>query len=301
MRFDPAEPPRPSAFWPTLCAVALGALLTAAPPGAAAVISHGLQNLAGPVLARLPVPSESTSPDEVSSDDAPVAALAREVARLRTELADGANREPDGRLVRSTWLTATTLGSASRRDAVAELLIAAVGRDAAAADAAALGGELPALDAGVDRQIGVGDLVVRDGAIVGRIAAAGRWTATVRPLTDPDFRLAVTVPQTADQANAGTEATAVLAGSGEPLGFLLHLPAARPVRVGTVVTCEAAETGGAPLPVGVVAAVDAPEADGRRAIRVRPLATLGAAAGGTVEVVRAGLNRRRVGAGEGRP
>ena len=299
MRFDSIENRRPSAFWPTLAAVALGALLTAAPPGAAAAISHALQNLAGPVLARLPAPPAPSG--DVPSDDAPVAALAREVARLRTELADGADREPDHRLVRPTWLTATTLGAAPRRGAVAELLIAAVGRDAAAADAAALGGDLPALDAGADRQIGVGDFVVRDGAIVGRIAAAGRWTATVRPLTDPDFRLAVTVPQAADEANAGGGATAVLAGSGEPLCFLLHLPAARPVTVGTVVTCEAAETGGAPLPVGVVAAVDAPEADGRRAIRVRPLATLDAAAGGGVEVVRAGLNRRRVGAGEDRP
>ncbi|MFH5804917.1 rod shape-determining protein MreC [Alienimonas sp. DA493] len=279
--------------WPTLAALALGALLAAAPPGVEVILRARLHDLAGPVLACLPaVPVPAAGSEE--NGEEPVAELAREVARLRTELARRPADDPADRLVGPLWLTAATLGTAERRGAVAELLVDRVGREAAAEDAELLSGGLPVLDAGADRQVHVGDLVVTDGAVAGRIAAAGRWTATVRPVTDADFRLAVALP------GGGEEATAVLAGDGRDGAVLLHVPTAATVAPGAVVTCEAAETGGAALPVGVVAAVEPAAADGRRRIRVRPLASL-AEAVGSVEVVRAGLNRRRVGAGGGLP
>ncbi|QDT16895.1 rod shape-determining protein MreC [Alienimonas californiensis] len=282
-------------LWPTAAAIALGALLAAAPPGVELIVRTQLHDLAGPVLSRLPA---SSAPAETA--EAPVAELAREVARLRTELAATPADAPADRLVGPLWLTAATLGTAERRGAVAELLIARVGTETAADDVALLTENLPAIDAGADRQVHVGDLVVTGGAVVGRIAAAGRWTATVRPVTDADFRLAVTVPGNA-APGGGEEATAVLAGDGDAGAVLLHVPTAATIAVGAVVACEAAETGGAAVPVGVVSAVEPAAADGRRLVRVRPLATLAGRAGGAVQVVRAGLNRRRVGSPEEQP
>ncbi|NNJ26429.1 hypothetical protein LzC2_25140 [Planctomycetes bacterium LzC2] len=276
--------PRRRGWWPTAAAIAFGALLAAAPPSVEIAVRTALHNFAGPALARFPAPTPLAAAPE-----SPVAELARELARVRTELAAQSANAPHDRLVQPIWLTAATLGTADRRGAVAELLIARFGNERTANDAAGLAGDLPAIDAGADRQIHEGDLVVREDAVVGRIAAAGRWTATVRPLTDPDFRLAVTVP-----GSAGV-ATGVLAGVGGDEPVLLHVPTSLTLAVGAVVSCEAVETGGVALPVGVVSAVESAEADGRRTIRVRPLASLDATVGETVQVVRAGLNRRRIG------
>ncbi len=255
-RFDDHSSRRSRGLWPTAVAVAVGALLAAAPPVATETVRVALHNLAGPILGRLPAATEAQTIEEV-----PLAELAAEIARLRMELAAGSTGERADRLVRPSWLTAVVFGSTERRHETAELLIAAVGREAAAADAAGLNvaglnegspDELTAIDAGADRQVAAGDLVVRDGAIVGRVAAAGRWTATVRAVTHPDFRLAVSVPGGGgSDGNAGAETTAVLAGADGTHAVLLHVPTARPVAVGAVVTCEAAETGGAAVPVGV--------------------------------------------------
>lgn len=276
-------PARPASLWPTAAAVAVGAALTLAPPAVAPAVRAALHDLAGPLLAALPAVPSSPSGGEDEGDT--VGDLAREIARLR--MARAAGDDAADRLVRPAWLAAETLGAATRRGETAALLIAAAGRPAAAEDADGLTGDLPAVDAGRDRQVRPGDLVVRGGVIVGRVAAAGRWTATVRPLSDPDFRLAVTLP------GPGAAATAVLAG-GANGPTLLHVPETFPVLVGTVVTCAAGEAGGAAVPVGTVAEVGADPADGRRTVRVRPLGTLSDDAGAAVHLVRAGLNRRRV-------
>ena len=273
-------------LWPTAAAVACGALFTALPPESDAAFRSGLTRFAGPVLALLPAPPVADEADRGAA--APVAELAGEIARLRAALAraerDAAFGGAGDPLVGPAWLTAEALGGAAGRGRVRSLLIAAVGREGAATDAAGLNGDLPAVDAGADRQVRAGDLVVRGGAVVGRVDAAGRWTATVRPLTDPDFRLVVTVPDA-----AGGESQAVLAGAGGGRCVLRHLPTRAAVRAGAVVTCGAAETGGAALPVGVVESAE----PGGGAV-VRPLAELAADATGAVSVVRAGLNRRRV-------
>ena len=298
-RFEDGPPGRGRGLWPTVAAIAVGATLIAAPPGVEIALRTLVHDAAGPALRRLPaVPfprSPNQPPEESTVESNPIGELAREVARLRTELATNAIDEPHDRLVRPSWVTAAALGSAERRGAVAELLIDAVGRDAAGADVSGLEGDLPAVDAGADRQVRGGDLVVRDGAAAGRVAAAGRWTATVRPLTHPDFRLAVILP------GGGNEATAVLAGVGEEYALLLHVPSAARIAVGSVVTCDPAETGGAAVPAGVVASIADADADGQREIRVKPLATLAEPAGGAVMIVRAGLNRRRIESAEGSP
>ena len=280
-------PGRLGTLWPTAAAVAVGVTLCVAPPGVAPAVRAALHDLAGPLLAALP-PLPTTPTEEEHGEDA-VASLAREIARLRIEKATSG--DSSDRLVRPSWLTAETLGAATRRGETAALLIAAAGHPAAAEDADGLTGDLPAVDVGRDLQVRPGDLVVSGGAVVGRVAAAGRWTATVRPLTDPDFRLAVTLP------GPGGRATAVLAGGADG-PTLRHVPDAFPVAVGTVVSCDAGEAGGAAVPVGTIAAVETDPADGRRTVRVRPLGRLSETAGEPVFLVRAGLNRRRVDAEE---
>ncbi|MEM9703822.1 MAG: rod shape-determining protein MreC, partial [Planctomycetota bacterium] len=279
-------------LWPTASAVALGAVIAVAPPGLGSVARSTMLDLAGPALVRLPaLPTRKEQ-----REPPPTAELAGEIARLRTELASRPD-EADRRLIRPQWLRAAVLGSAERRGETAALLIARFGEERAGAEAAALNGDLPALDAGADQQVGVGDLVVNGNAVVGRVAAVGRWTATVRPLADPDFRLAVTLP--GGGPNPGQTATAVLAGTGEPQPALLHLPTAATITVGAVVSCDVAETGGPALPVGVVTTIEPSDADGRRLVRIRPLAKLNQQGNqygsGEVQIVRAGLNRRRLG------
>ena len=286
--FDFSPDRRRPAWLPTAAAVAAGVLLTAAPPAADRAVRSAVLTLAGPALACLPAPA--ADPDPAA---APVAELAREIARLRAELSAGQSDGAADPLVRPAWLTVRALGAAANRGGVAELLVAAVGTEAAAADAAGLSGALPAIDAGADRQVRAGDLVVRGGAVVGRVDVAGRWTATVRPITDENFRLVVTLP--AD----GGETTGVLAGAGPGSCVLRHVPPTAGVRVGAVVTCEAAETGGAAVPVGVVERVMPRAGTEPAALFVRPLATLTPDAAGAVRVVRSGLNRRRVASARG--
>ena len=274
------DAPRRRSVLPTLAAVAAGGLLCVAPASVDDRVRMTMRDLAGPVLAALP----SVRAEPAPGDDAPaVAALAREVARLRAILAARDGGDAEDRLVTPAWLTVRTLGAAADRGRVRELLIAAEGEAAAAADAAALAGDLPAVDAGADRQVRAGDLAVRGGVVCGRVASVGRHVAAVRPVTDDAFRLAVTV--------AG--APGVLAGGAAPA--VRFLPAAAAVRAGAAVTCDPAEAGGAALPVAVVTNAEKTPA-GEWAVTVRPLATLDAA-GETVRIVRAGLNRRRVPAG----
>ena len=264
---------------PTLAVVAAGGLLGLAPATLDARLRAAAFDLVGPLLATLPVAERETTGD----DAAAVAALAGELARLRSALAAAEAGGADDRLVRPAWLAVRTLGAAANRGTVRELLVAAVGDDAAGPDGGVLNGDLPAVDAGADRQVRPGDLVVAGGAVCGRVATVGRWTAAVRPVSDDAFRLAVTVGG----------AAGVLTGGVDPA--VRFLPGAAAVRVGAAVVSDAAEAGGAGLPVAVVTTAQKTPA-GEWAVAVRPLATLDAA-GATVRVVRAGLNRRRVRSG----
>ena len=280
------RPPRPrGSLWPTLILLAGAAALAAAPAGADAAFRTAALDAAGPLAGLL----RGFAPAADDPEPPPVAALAGEVARLRSALAVAESRgAAEDALVRPSWLAVRALGSTGSRGEVADLLIAAAGSDAAAADAAGLRGDLPALDAGADRQVRPGDVVTVGNAAVGRVAAVGRWTATVRPPTDPDFRLAVRV---------GDHEGVLTGAAGGPT--VRFLPAAADVRAGQLVTTDAAEAGGAGLPVGVVTAAHKTPGGAEWVVRVRPLADL-ADARGEVNVVRAGLNRRRVAAGEPR-
>ena len=270
----------PSAL-PFLAAGLLGGVFCVAPPGLERGLRHAALDAAGPALAAVPrFPPTAGADDDGTGTSVAMAGLAREIARLRGMLAGGGG-DP---LVTPTALSARTLGAAADRGRVAELLIAAVGDDAAAPDAAVLTGDAAAVDVGADRRVRVGDLAVVGGGVAGRVSAVGRWTSAVRPVADPAFRLAVSV-----RGVAG-----VLEGGAEPA--VRFLPAAAAVRAGDAVVADGGEAGGAGLPVAVVASAERTPA-GEWAVTVRPLASLTPA--GAVQIVRAGLNRRRVPAGGG--
>ena len=107
-------------------------------------------------------------------------------------------------------------------------------------------------------------------SIIGKIAVAGRWTSTVRPVTDREFRgLAQLARKTRGGLIFGSQA--ILEGSGSPLCRLTLVPVTEPVNIGDeVYTGRRDATLPYPLYYGKVVSAKIPPGAAHWEIKVEP-------------------------------
>lgn len=90
------------------------------------------------------------------------------------------------------------------------------------------------LDQGQSLGIAPDDLVLAGRSIIGRISRTSRWTSTVQPITDPEFRGQAQIVRLLDgEAVLGAEG--ILSGSIEGACRLLHIGTTEPVAEGDLV------------------------------------------------------------------
>ena len=90
---------------------------------------------------------------------------------------------------------------------------------------------IPLIDHGEGSKLEPGLPVYAGRAVVGKIAQAGRWVSTVRPVTDPQFRGEARLARSTAQGLA-LGARGVICGTGEALCKLTWIAATEPVSVG---------------------------------------------------------------------
>lgn len=146
--------------------------------------------------------------------------------------------------------------------------------DGIAVDDIVLAGPLPLLDQGSDSQVAPDMPVLAGGCVVGRIKLSGRWTSTVEPVTDPEFRSYIRlVRPTARGPLFGAEG--LLVGNGDGTCGLELIAATEPVSVGDYVygrMPDAASMG--PLCYGRVVAAELPEGAAHWVVTVAPFTLL---------------------------
>jgi cell shape-determining protein MreC len=90
------------------------------------------------------------------------------------------------------------------------------------------------LDQGQAQGIAADDLVLAGRSIIGRISRTSRWTSTIQPITDPEFRGQAQIVRLLDgEAVLGAEG--ILSGSMEGACRLLHISTTDPVAEGDLV------------------------------------------------------------------
>jgi rod shape-determining protein MreC len=148
------------------------------------------------------------------------------------------------------------------------------------------------LDRGTDQQIAIDDLVLADDAphldqgdeagvqpdmpvldgrcVVGRIQQVGRWTSTLQPVTDPEFRGPAQLIRESPQGPVyGTQG--VIAGNGNGTCRLEHVAATEPVSVGDFVyTVRRRHSLPEPVCYGRVIAAEISDGAGHWSITVQP-------------------------------
>jgi len=148
------------------------------------------------------------------------------------------------------------------------------------------------LDVGTDAAISERQPVYAGDVVVGRIAAAGRWTSTLESVTDANFRGAARVLRKTD-AGWWRGPTGLLKGDGSELCLLDGIEASQPVEVGDAVV-TATEDGVLPVPMFYGKIVEARLRPGgtRWEIRVEPAMKNQRLE--TVHVLRTNLNPTRL-------
>jgi len=163
---------------------------------------------------------------------------------------------------------------------------------AAGVSARALVVDAPLIDQGADAQLAVGDYVLADQRVWGRIASAGRYASSLRRIGDAGYRdLVMIAHRDGDQLHPGPQG--LWEGTGEAECRIRLVEATSPVAIGDLV--YTADTEGllpAPLLYGEVVSAELPLAARHWEIRVRP--ATGALRTGRVAVVRTEVNERRV-------
>ena len=161
-------------------------------------------------------------------------------------------------------------------------MLAVGGRDGVHENALVLQSELPLVDVGGPHQVGVGNPVFAGRVVVGKIAAVGRQTSTVRRVTDAGYSDRVRVARrTPEGLLLITEGT--LVGEGQPLCRLRHIT--EPVATGDLILTSGTD-GILPLPMyyGTVTEASLDPAGREWEVTVQPAATAGTLA--EVEVLR---------------
>ncbi len=164
-----------------------------------------------------------------------------EAAKLRAELTE-ANRVP-------TWPAAAIIPSQIQpqlrtariigwergaSDAAPAAVVRAGSADHVAVNDLVLAPGESILDQGQAQGIAADDLVLAGRSIIGRISRTSRWTSTIQPITDPEFRGQAQIVRLLDgEAVLGAEG--LLTGSKEGTCRLLHIGTTDPVAEGDLV------------------------------------------------------------------
>ncbi len=152
-------------------------------------------------------------------------------------------------------------------------MLAVGGRDGIHENALVLQSELPLVDVGGPDQVGVGNPVFAGRVVVGKIAAVGRQTSTVRRVTDAGYSDRVRVARrTPEGLLLITEGT--LVGEGQPQCRLRHIT--EPVAAGDLVLTSGTD-GILPLPMyyGTVTEASLDPTGREWQVTVQPAATAG--------------------------
>ncbi len=131
--------------------------------------------------------------------------------------------------------------------------------------------ELPVIDQGATTGVQPDDLLLVGQTLWGRVVDAGRWTSTVQPVTDPNFRTAVRLVRSSPQGPV-FGARGVLHGDGAHC-LLEQLSASEPVSLGDHVYTDSEVASPVPLYCGIVIAADVQPNDTFWTIKVLPAAT----------------------------
>lgn len=162
--------------------------------------------------------------------------------------------------------------------------------DGIAVDDIVLADTLPLLDLGSDAEIEPDMPVVVHGCALGRIRQCGRWTSTVQPLTDPEFRAFVQIVRpTPTKPLAGAEG--LLAGNGDGTCRMELIDGTAPVSVGDFVYGRLSDFDVPPC-FGRITAAELPEGAACWRITVTPIA--GLAGQRSVQILRELPNPARI-------
>lgn len=190
--------------------------------------------------------------------------LAAQLARQEAEVdrAGTAGNDEQQRLLQTKALAARVLGRRARAFLVREGLLDVGADDGAQADALVI-------DVGADRNVTPEQLVLSGGEVCGKVVAVDRWTSTVRPVTDPNYRDLV---ELAHGPGAGRGLTGgVLEGTGDALCRIRLVPTTEAVAAGDWVYAAADEARGiGPLVYGRVERVERKPGSAHWDIWMRP-------------------------------
>lgn len=126
------------------------------------------------------------------------------------------------------------------------------------------------IDLGTDHGLSADDLLLTGQTLWGRVVQSGRWTSTVRRLTDGEFRTAVRLVRSSPQGPV-FGARGILVGTGTGC-HLEQVSATEPVSVGDHIYTDAAVTSPHPLYCGLVTAAELEPSDSFWTIEVQPAA-----------------------------
>ncbi len=164
-----------------------------------------------------------------------------EAAKLRAELTE-ANRVPTWPAAAITpspiqpkLRTARIIGWERRAgDSAPAAVVRAGSTDHVAVNDLVLAPGESILDQGQPQGMAADDLVLAGRSIIGRISRTSRWTSTIQPITDPEFRGQAQIVRLLDgEAVLGVEG--ILSGSKEGACRLLHIGPTDPVAEGDLV------------------------------------------------------------------
>jgi cell shape-determining protein MreC len=170
-------------------------------------------------------------------------------------------------------------------------ILAAGERDGVQQALLVLEGKRPVLDQGTEAQLAAGQPVYAGRVVAGRIATAGRWTSTLKLVTDREFSGAARLYRKTEQGwVAGPQG--LLEGTGAPQCRVVWIEATEPVEVGDeVYTGENDGALPAPMYYGRVVRAELKAGATEWEIDVEP--ALAERRLQTVEVLRAALNPER--------
>lgn len=137
-------------------------------------------------------------------------------------------------LIADELIPANWIGQIGSADGTPHPLLSVGARDGIAIDELVLDDAAPHIDRGEQVGVEAQSLVLDGRRLIGKIVEVGRWTSSVQPITDPEFRQSVQLVRVSgDQALLG--AKGVLCGHGDGACRLTYVDATQPVAAGDLV------------------------------------------------------------------
>jgi hypothetical protein len=141
-------------------------------------------------------------------------------------------------LIADELIPANWIGAIGSANGDPHPVVAVGSREGIAADELVLDASAPHVDRGEQSGIETNALVLAGRRLVGRVREVGRWTSTIQPITDPEFRLSVQLLR-GDGNQRLLGAKGVLAGQGDGTCTMTYVDATQPVVVGDLVVTPA--------------------------------------------------------------